>query len=678
MNKIKAMNGYLLLAGFLIAALLTMPAQLTAQSEDQVDILKREDGRVFLFHTRVIPLSHGFHVHRRHSEGDWERLTATPVIPVQNGFQLQQRLGSEYRFLSSVMPGRDPQSIFLMLRSGTPEALLTALSLPSLSQALGFSWVDEQAPEASQASYRIEIVDDLNRSTGIVLEGSGSLQSVPILPVTTLQVENKGAEIILKWEYHPVNTRGTERVIQFQPRYRMVGDSRIHQVPDRFVLRTTESNTFEYSFNLPVLGGEFEFWIEAADYSGQRSVNNRLVKKTISDNIAPDAITNVRARVEDNTHVIINWPVSTALNVAGYHVFRATADSEEFHKISEEVLEPLTTTFTDSDVKPGDQYRYAVKVLGTNQLLSENSNTPSVSISDMRKPNAVQNLVAMFDRENHAVNLTWENPQQELDGIVYQVTRRSVRPVSVRTVSILDNLSENTRSFTDSGLTGALSEGVTYQYAVIPVRRNGIAGDSLFAQVQIPLMTPPDAPSEVNARVASNLSVAVSWPATTSPSVTAYRLYRSESENDDKTLVLEAGRDTRFFRDEGLPLNSSWMYSVSAVDSVGNESLPVFSESITIRSMTPPQSAFNVQAVQTEGGIQLAWQIRDEATSLSGFNVYVSNIATGVFTKVAEVGTGELRYLHADGKAGDWYKIYPVNLDGTQALQARATQARSR
>ena len=673
MNNKRWLNSLYKIIGFCVTGLLLVSGTLHAQADSQLDFFATEDGRVYVIHANVLPLSHGFHVFRSDDGGDWVKLTDTPFFPVQNGLQVQQRMGSDYRLISNALPGRNPQAIFLLLQAGTSESLLTLFAFPTLSKAFGLVWVDESKPQAQRLAYKIVVVNDLNVPTGKEITGSGRLQTFSPPAVTDLTVENEGREVTLKWRY---DTRGTERVFQFKPRYRITGDDRVLSVPDRQVFKIAGTSVFEYSFQIPPTANEFEFWIEAHDLVGQISQNNQKVTYTVRDNVPPPSISGVTGSTNQAQHAVISWPVSTFVDVAGYHVFRAEASVEEYEQLTTEPLSPLTTTFTDVNTQPATQYRYAVKVLGNNGLLSERSNNAIVSILDNRRPDPITDLNVVFDSEQQKTTINWNYTRTLDEPLFFRVLRRATYPLKATGFDLVNSESYPSKRTEDSNL--GFEEGVTYEYAVAVFRSTGLASDTVYANVRIPIITPPPAPETITAEVVDFGRVNVAWGVAPSPALTGYRLYRAEVGAENKTLIQEAGRDVRFYRDEGLPLNSSWVYSVSAVDTVGNESRPVLSETVRVISTTPPQSAFNVQAVQTEEGILLAWQIRDAVETISSFNIYVSDIATGVFTKVGQAEATELRYLHTDGKAGNWYKIYPVNEHGTQAIQARATQARSR
>jgi predicted phage tail protein len=134
-------------------------------------------------------------------------------------------------------------------------------------------------------------------------------------------------------------------------------------------------------------------------------------------------------------------------------------------------------------------------------------------------------------------------------------------------------------------------------------------------------------------------------------------------------------RGIRFFRDEEVELNRSFVYAVSAVDSVGNISEPARSDTLITSNVNPPLPAHNVIALAENDQVNLRWQTRKSDASIRSFAIMRASIATGRYEEIGRTSADELSFTDTNGEAGLWYRVYPVDATGRRAREARNTQA---
>ncbi len=662
-----------------IALLTLLPVQLAAQQSDHIlemIILTRDDGSVYILHNTAIPLSHGFLVHRKVEDGEWEQLTETPIFPVQNGYQLERRLGPMFTFIAEELNRDDPQGIFLSLRAQTMQNTIIHAAMPELARELGRSFVDDQAPVGSQVSYRFEIVNDLEQPNGQVIEGSAILSPEKPVPPTGIEAENEGRRITLDWQYPTPDDRPeTINAIRFKTFYRDIETGAVEDVTDAVLMRTLNDRDFRKIFNVPRLNREYEFWAEAVDISGQSSEPGEPVRLFVTDNIAPDMISGVQSSLTDEYASDISWPVSPAIDLAGYHVYMALGDEEEYTRLTDELLPPLQTFYRHTDPIPGGQYRYAVTAVDENGNESELSNPTHIYIWDSTTPDPVTGLTAEFDLDQKDVRIEWQAPADAGRIRTYQVLRRQILPAAG---SLFDQVNRESLLETfiiDGGYsTDGFREGVFFEYGVVAVGLNGNRSDTTWTEVQVPLITPPDPPTTIQTAMRNGEAVQVTWNASLTGTVTNYRLYRQESGAEEAVLLNESGRGNRYFRDTTIELNREYIFSITAVDSVGNESAPALADPITTYRLHPPERTRNVQAFYTEDGVILQWQVLDNS-QIDGYRIYRSGIATGIFEPIGETDAGELRFVHQESEAGQWFKVFPYDHTGREARTAVAVQA---
>lgn len=647
----------------------------TAENAD-MGILTRENGTVYIMHNYAIPLSHGYHVYRKVENQNWEQLTDAPIFPVQNGYQLERELGDQFNFIQEQFERDDPQMIFLSLRAQSDENTIISATMPELAKLLGRAYEDNDAPVGTRVSYRFDIVNDLEKTTGEVIEGSAVLTPQRPISPNNIEIEHDDRRVQINWEYpNLVEAPDTDDVITFKTYFRDMETDRIVDATDAIFLRTDEDTEFRKYITVPERDREYEFWVEAVDYSGQSSPQGETVRLRIEDNIAPPIIRNVRANANDAYESEITWPVSTELDLDGYYLYVARGEEEEFERLTDELLPPLQTSYLHTDTEPGVQYRYAVTAVDMNGNESQRSNPAHVYIWDYRTPDPVTNLSASFNEEEMDVRLHWQPVDENPPIRTFQILRRQIHPSAGSTYDQLNNNAYLDYELLDKGYENdGFVEGTTLEYGVVEVSQNGNRSDTVWTDIQIPVLTPPEPPASVQTRMRSSDRVQVSWNASESMDVTSYKVYRHDIESDSMHVLAERDRGQRIWRDNDIELNMNYQYMVSAVDSAGNESEPAEGEVIKTHRINPPVGSRNVQAVFMEDEVHLQWQVQNPE-QIMGYRIYQSDIATGIFELIGEIEGNEPNFIHSDGEAGQWFKVYPYDALGREARTAKAVQA---
>lgn len=663
----------------MVASSMLLTVDLMAQvvAEDiQFVVITREDGSAYIMHDQAIPLSHGFHVHRRIDGGEWEQLTDSQIMPVQSGPQLEQRMGRQFEFLKDRLEREDSQGIFLSLRAQTDENAVVNAAIPELAQLLGRAFIDQNAPVGSEVSYRFEIASDLGRPTGMVIEGTAQLTPERPIAPTNINISHEDRRVQINWRYptHDQNP-DTDKVIRFKTFYRDTETGRVIDATDAILLRTVGNTNFRKHITVPNRNRDYEFWVEATDFSGQSSPQSEVVRIRIEDNVPPPVLRNVRASVNDDYQSEITWPVSTEIDLAGYHVYKSRGEEEEFVRLTDELLRPLQVSYVHSDTEPGVQYRYAVTAVDVNGNESSLSNPAHVYIWDYTIPEPVTNLEASFNQTDSNIQLSWE-PGEEYQALrTYQVLRRQINPITGLMYDQLNEPDFRDQVLFDEGYEeDGFREGVLFEYGIVAVSENGNRSDTVWTEIQIPVITPPEPPTSIQTNLRTGKRVQITWTASRSGDVTSYKVYRKDLASDSTGLISENIRGVRQFRDENIRLDNNYMYSVTAIDSVGNESESIFGDTLHVQRLNPPVSTRNVQAIHRDGSVILQWQMQD-LNHVEGFRIYRANIATGNFELIGETGARQHSFLHSESRAGQWFKVFPFDRLGREARTARAVQA---
>ncbi len=187
-----------------------------------------------------------------------------------------------------------------------------------------------------------------------------------------------------------------------------------------------------------------------------------------------------------------------------------------------------------------------------------------------------------------------------------------------------DNLITQT-NYNDLNLTDG-----RYKYKVTAVDYYGfesVPSDEI--QATIGDVVPPNAPQNLVA-VASDSNVILNWDANTEQDLAGYAVYRQNGA-DWIRLNGDALISTNNYTDTGLA-NGTYIYRVTAIDMVNNESLPS-NEAQAVVYIAPPQPPINLSiSLLQDGSLNAMWSYSGQLPS--GYNLYRSTISGGPYVKV--------------------------------------------
>lgn len=245
----------------------------------------------------------------------------------------------------------------------------------------------------------------------------------------------------------------------------------------------------------------------------------------------------------------------------GYMIF-SIANAASF-KIDQASTAGGTVKFLNSGTTVLGSYTIPIGTLASNvytvpvgsakvQITSNAMDVYEVSVSsgDMSPPATPSN----FSAQNgvHSVILSW-NASAEPDFDHYQIYKNGAKLVTATGLSYTDT---------------AVTQGSTYTYQITAVDTS--TNESTKSAVQsvtipVPDTTAPAVPSGL-AVTAMNKAVSVKWNAVSDSDLAGYNLYRDGVKVNTSVLTSTS------FTDSNLTNGTNYTYSVSAVDSSGNES----------------------------------------------------------------------------------------------------------
>ncbi len=288
---------------------------------------------------------------------------------------------------------------------------------------------------------------------------------------------------------------------------------------------------------------EYEYRVAAVNGQGLESDRSNPASATTLDASPPTVPQNLAASPVGTERIDLSWTASEdpESGVTGYLVFRDGS----------QVGTTAQTVFQDDGLTPATEYDYYVVAVNGDGLQSQPSAMVSARTFDGTGPTAPTELSATAVATNR-IDLTWSPAEDEETGIAAYKVFRDGLEVATTTET----------SYQDSGLSPATE----YEYRVSAVNGDGLQGSLSDPALATTLDgSGPTAPTNVDATTISQTQVDLTWTASEDPEtgVDQYKVYRDGAVVG--TVVSTS------FADTGLQQNTTYVYSISAVNGEGIE-----------------------------------------------------------------------------------------------------------
>jgi len=638
-------------------------------AQQEPTLITQKSGTTYLYQSRELSNGVEMDIYRKEGDDSYKKLNKQPIERIKNGVTFRSAIGEElYQQLTKDLQTDNAIATYLNLINNPELQRLLSFASPKVAEALGFLYIDESSESAKQYTYKI-VYRQGNDSTSLdeVVLTHNSKASVPEAPIG-LGMSFEDEKISITWD---METDNIEPYISGFHVYAESPDGEVSQLNERLLLHTGSENQL-FVFSLPFDNTTYKFFMKAQDITGQKSKRSEELTVTLKDQTAPSPVAGLVANSLKGQPSVITWNVNLESDLKGYNVYRAPRTIDPFVKINEEVLSPYNNFYRDETAKPGQKYAYAVTAIDSSGNESSKSSRATVFIEDYEEPDAPSNLTARYNETSEKVELAWEYEFKQKDFRTFQLTRQVVRKRGKSSFETVNPKALRETNFIDMGPTGeGFLPGYVYNYHVIAIDSSSNASDTASVVFQIPDLDPP-APPEVTAKNDNGIRVNITWTASVDYDVVAYKVYRSLDGKD--SLLSKDHYSQRLYRDESVQVGNTYIYTVTAVDSLGNEGVKSVADTILMKDFNPPAPTRNVFAVANSDGVSLEWeQVADK--DLAGYMIYKSEIATGIYQPIIDQPIMQESYLDANGAAGDWYKVKAVDSSGNEAYVKSGVQA---
>lgn len=320
-----------------------------------------------------------------------------------------------------------------------------------------------------------------------------------------------------------------------------------------------------------VRGGTIYAWrVRAVDRAGNAGPWATPVTARAEEKTPPEAPRAVTATLMPGRRAVYKWDAPPAHDVAGYHVYRASTSGTTNGTSVRLTGTPVpATTFVDSaaggaGLLPGRTYRIEIVSVDS----SANVSTPAsvlLTVPDDEPP-ASPRLPRAQGRFGGNVTVTWTG-SPSLDVASYVVEALDANRKTLRTIG-------------QTGVRGPLTaidtaaaDGVVLRYGVFAVdsagNRSPAAIDSLTKRDE----ERPSAPRSV-AAVRAGTGVQLRWERVMSGDLAGYVIFRASSLSGRLEEIGRTAPGVHTFTDAAPSASASAYYTVRAIDTSGNLSIP--------------------------------------------------------------------------------------------------------
>lgn len=582
--------------------------------------------------------------------------SAAPIEPVREPAQVAGMLGSDRAMAMRAVRATDEDEMYRRMTHDRFAGDILASVSRNAALALGRLFVDTGVTRGGEYDYRVVFTDFRGKETDSSVTERVRVVDTPPAAPAGIKVDVNDAEARVGWSY---------------PKYR--GDPRDFVVGFHVYRADTPTGPFRRLDVAPVLrndaaplefddadvrnGGAYRYRVTAVDVVGRESAPLLSATVAVKDRTPPSSPTDVV--VQEGTGVVsLSWRIAGEPDVAGYHVERANSLGDRFRRLDATLIPAQHPEYADT-VAGGRRYFYRVLAVDASGNTSEPTNAYSAVPHDKSPPDAPTNVVATASPTGHRVIVRWSaSKAKDLRG--YNVYRAGSAD---KLVKLTDAPITGTQ-FVDSGYSSrGLRPGGGYVIEVSAVDSSRNESPRVRTEIHIVDDEPPGAPSTLSTENVEGRYVQIRWSPSSALDVAAYELTRAGGDSARRLGRFDA--KARDLRDTTVVRGVRYVYRLVAIDSAGNRSIPAV-DSLQFRDFVPPPAPRVAAARATPAGVVVTWQ-RVIAADLAGYNVYRSNLPTGVFQRVGTVPAATLTFTDPQGKAGLYYHIKAVDRSGNES-----------
>jgi fibronectin type 3 domain-containing protein len=645
--------------------LFLLSISLFAQKTPPPFLAAYSEGETYIILVDIPSEMTGFNIYCE-KDGKFEKLNKEPVKPIKDPLMFREELGDDYYWVAKALDATNAIQTLRRIEGDPGTGFALSLASLKVAKASGRLFIDTTAVEGKRCTYKVAYLDYDGKEFSSKESKVRLVEKKPE-PPEEMNLKSGDGEVEIKWEYPPFTGKPDDITTGFNIYRKGDNEKKIKRINDLTILRQEgHLNRFDRDV---INGVRYTYYVTALDFAGRESVPSEKAIAEPEDKTSPLIPEQIRT-IREEGKITITWRMNLELDLSHYNIFKAEEVQGEFSKLNSKPIPGDRPYYTDTAVSY-KQYFYKLEAVDKNGNKSKLSGAISGRCKDETPPSPPKEISCIVDKDEHTVTLRWESSiDAELLGC--HVYRGEKEDELFRISKELIKKDDNTYFDSGYGKKG-LTPGKTYYYGVSAFDNAMNESKIKPISVKIPDNVPPLAPLTCYAKNIGDGTVEVQWQRSPSLDASSHRLYKGKEE-EELSLVKEMGKEEATYIDKDLEKGKTYIYAVSAVDSAGNEGKKSERFSVTVRDMKFPPVPSDVKVKVTGKGVKITWK-EVTAEDLAGYNVYRSNLLTGVFKKLNKEVLRKTIFIDKNGKEGLYYRITTLDTSGNENEKAKPVEA---
>ncbi len=594
----------------------------------------------------------------RKVNGKFEKITKQPVRALSDPDLVPEVLGDDYEKLLELTSSLDARDMLRKLRHSKFEAGILSMTNIKVAEMLGRIVKDSPVKQGERYTYRVVFLKFNGKESAIQEEKTVEAKEIIPEPPEEISAKVDDKKVVLKWNYREWKGNPEDLVVFFNVYRKSSGEDAFRKINPRPVIRQNEGK-MEFVDQWVENGKTYEYRVSAVDLIGREGKLSKGIEVTPLDRTPPMPPSGLIV-LDGHGKAILKWNYGLDLDAAGYNVYRSELIGGDYDKVNSRVIPFEKPYFVDTTVKAG-RYFFKVTTIDSAGNESKKSNPMMAIIKDSVPPDPPASVMARY--KDGKISISWKASNSP-DLMGYYVYRGTIRDRLPKIVS--HPLSRESRSFVDKGYgKGGFSAGKTYFVGVTAIDSSRNESKLIVMNVVIPDSEPPRPPAFAKAKLTKSGFVKLRIMPSPSLDVGKYRIYRS----DEKRPVAELPVGRHFLIDSNVTSGKTYTYSVSAVDTAGNESKRIKTKPVFVKDLAAPAAPQKIKGFYGKEGVRLVWSA-SSAPDLKGYNVYRSDLPNGRYERLNKKPVKSTEFNDASGRSFHFYKISSVDKSGNETLSS--------
>lgn len=370
-----------------------------------------------------------------------------------------------------------------------------------------------------------------------------------------------------------------------------------------------------YFDNNIILNREYRYRIDILkDGSASTWVTTSWLQTTSAESVP--AVTGLEGAGLDGKS-LLQWEKRQNLlrsgSVVTYHVYRSNKLLGPYTRLNVLGMLPVLTPAQPGSQKPpveeyvddyldnGSTWYYYVRAVNAFGIEGQQSITLEITVGADLRPQPPSGIRASLNGKS--VRLDWNAPSGPVDG--FRIWRAAERKGEYQRVYPTTDLVRSERTW---WLDTRVTEGGSYFYLLQSLQGKLTSLPSDTLRVDIPDLTPPSPPAGLKATNVEG-GILLNWESVKDDAIRGYYIYRTSDQVFKRPFQLNSilTSDTSWIDSIPAESQTTYGYTVIAVDLAYNESSPTDMVKVRMPDIVPPQSPFLIGLEREGDEVVLRW-----------------------------------------------------------------------